>query len=40
MTVLKRKDWLFMQQSSLTLSVYQAVLVEGECSTTIPRKGL
>lgn len=39
MKVLKRKDWLFMQESTLTLSVDHTVLVEGKSSTTIPMSG-
>lgn len=34
MMVLQRKDWLFMQRSTLTLYLKHRLLVEGKRSTT------
>ena len=39
MTVLKHKDWLFMQRSTLTYSTDHVVSAEGERSSTIPHEG-
>ena len=39
MKVLKHKDWLFMQRSTLTYSIDHMVLDEGKRPSTIPHEG-
>lgn len=39
MTVLQRKNWMFLQRSALTLHINHMLLAEGERSSTIPHEG-